>query len=100
MSGIAAGEPIPLGKRAYFQQRTLNKFYDFVVSKFLEREAEGLTKAELARRIGKGPDQVSRWLGAPGNWTLETVSDLLLGIAAEELVPHSMSVLGREKRAR
>jgi hypothetical protein len=42
-----------------------------------------LKQNELAQRIRKGPDQINRWLGAPGNWTLDTISDLLLGIGVD-----------------
>src|SRR5947209_2537173 len=41
------------------------------------------------------PEVITRLLGAPGNWTLETISDLLLGIAGEELEPTSSSLLNR-----
>jgi hypothetical protein len=99
LSEIAAGDPIPPGKLAYFQERTRNNLYNFVISRFLEREqTEGLTRAQLARRIGRTPDVISRLLGAPGNWTIATISDLLLGIGAEELEPESQSVLGRTAR--
>ena len=37
----------------------------------------------MARRIHKRPEQITRLLGAPGNWTLDTVSDLLLGMGFE-----------------
>ncbi|WP_342239605.1 hypothetical protein [Inquilinus sp. OTU3971] len=91
--------PIPSGKLAYFQARLKNKLYTHVLKKFLEKEEnDGLTKAKLARRIGKKPEVVNRLLGAPGNWTLETVSDLLIGIAAEELEPRSTPVAGRPDR--
>ncbi len=96
---IAERQPIPLGKLAYFQARSRYNLYDYIVKKFKEMEREqGLTKAELARRIGCKPEQITRRLGAPGNWTLDTISDLLIGIAGEELEPRSISVLGRGKR--
>lgn len=101
LSELAAGHSgptIPLEKRAYFQARLRNQLFDYVLTKFEYEKARGLTKAALARRIGKTPDIVSRWLGAPGNWTLDTVSDLLLGIAAEELEISSSSVLNRQPR--
>lgn len=99
LSEIASGEPIPAGKLAYFQERTRNNLYHFVMTKFLEKErAEGFTRAQLARRIGRNPAVVTRLLGAPGNWTIATVSDLLLGIAAEEIQPDSVSVLRHATR--
>jgi hypothetical protein len=96
LSEIAEGERIPANKLAFFQERLRNRLFDYVLKKFLEQK--GLTKAELARRIGQSPERITRLLGAPGNWTLDTVSDLLLGIAAEELEPQSISVLDRPPR--
>jgi hypothetical protein len=98
LTEIAAGHlgpPIPEAKREYFRARLRNTLFNFILRKFLEQEKSGLTKATLARRIGSRPDVISRWLGAPGNLTLDTVSDLLLGISAEELIPTSHSVLNR-----
>lgn len=72
--------------RAYFQARLRNRLFNLVLSKFRERADAGeLTKAQLARRMGRKPEVVNRLLGAPGNWTIDTVSDLLLAIAGEEL---------------
>ena len=85
LSEVVNGQPIPLGKLVYFRQRFLDRLYETVLSEFLEKSARGLTKAEVARRIDRKPEQITRWLGAPGNWTLETVSDLLLAISAAEL---------------
>jgi hypothetical protein len=99
LSEIADGSPIPAGKIAYFEARLRNDLYNFVIGKFLEKEKRGeITKAKLARRIGYDPAQLSRVLGAPGNWTLNTISNLLLGISAEELKPYSESLLDRPRR--
>ena len=79
--------------RAYHQERLISDMYDFVVGKFLEKEAAGrLSRADLARSTGTSPAQVSRWLGAPTNWTLSTVASLLLAISEERLVPESESI--------
>jgi hypothetical protein len=86
-----SGPPIPAPKRAYFQQRLRNRVFYFILEKFTSAQKEGLTKAILARRIGKTPDLINRWLGAPSNLTLDTVSDILLGISAEELELESSS---------
>lgn len=71
--------------RAYFQNRTKNRFYDLVLTKFrIEADAGRLTKAQLARRMGKKPEAINRLLASPANWGLETLSDLLLAISGEE----------------
>jgi hypothetical protein len=86
LSEILSGGVIPAGKLAYFRQRFRNKLHAMVLTEFAYLEKAGeLTKAELARRIGKKPEQITRWLMAPGNWTMDTVSDLLLGMGTE---PH------------
>lgn len=89
------GPPIPLGKRAYFQQRLRIRIFNFLLEKFIKAQSEGLNKTLLAKRTGKTPDVINRWLGQPSNLTLDTISDLLLGIAGEELEPASSSPLGR-----
>lgn len=86
LSEIESGQPVPISKLAYFRERFRDRLYELVVSEFLKQERAGtLTKAEVARRTGRKPEQITRWLGAPGNWTLETVSDLMLAISKAEL---------------
>ena len=81
---ILEGKKIPLGKIADFRERLRHRLYEIVVAEFLKQcKEQKLTRAELARRIGRKPEQVTRGLGAPGNWTLDTVSDLMLGMGAE-----------------
>jgi hypothetical protein len=93
------GGAIPPDKLGYLHARTTYAFYDFVLRKFLSAsEHKNLTKAELARRIGKSPAVVNRLLASPGNWTLETLSSLLAGICAEEFIPSSKSLLHRKPR--
>jgi hypothetical protein len=89
------GPPIPLSKLVYFQERFRGRVFDFLLRTFLREKENGLTQAKLARRIGKSPEVINRWLGSPTNLTLDSVSDLLIGIAGEELMPQSASVLGR-----
>jgi len=87
LNEVAAGHdgpPIPEAKRVYFQERFRGRFFEFLIERFLLAQSHGLTKAKLARRIGKPPEVINRWLGAPSNLTLDTVSDLMLGISAEE----------------
>lgn len=77
---------------AYLGQRAKNLCYDFVMKKFL---ASGLSKADLARRMGKSPDRVNHMLATPANWTIRTIVELLAAISEEEFVPHSEKLAGR-----
>lgn len=82
------------GTRAYFQARTRNRLYDLAMTKFRERrDSEGLTQADVARRMGKRPEVVNRIFSGPGNWRADTLSDLLLAIAGEEIDATSGSPL-------
>jgi hypothetical protein len=83
-SGMIDDGEIPAGKLAYFRERLKNRLHEIILLEFLQQQdAYGLTKAELGRRIGKPPERITRLLAAPGNWTLDTASDLLLGMGSE-----------------
>ena len=98
-SEIAGNEPLSDYALGYLNERVRNSFYDYVLRRFHEAtEKEGLTKATLARRLGLEPARVTRLLGSPGNWTLDTVSELLVGICREELRPRSEPYLERSVR--
>ena len=84
-----SGPMIPSPVRAYFQQRLRNRVFNYLISKFVTAQGYGLNKAMLSRRIGSTPALVNRWLGAPSNLTLDTISDILLGISSEELELYS-----------
>lgn len=75
----------PLSKRTiwYFRGRLQNRIYDLVLSEFAKQKEKGLKKSDLARRLGKPREQITRWLGAPNNLTLATLSDLLLAMGCE-----------------
>jgi len=93
-----SGPPIPESKRVYFQTRLRNRLFDYIVGRFVREQKRGLTKAALARRIGKSPEVINRWLGSPSNLETDSISDLLLGICAEELTPQSESLLNQQPR--
>lgn len=98
-SEIAGNGPLSDYALGYLNERVRNSFYDYVLRRFHEAaERDGLTKAKLAKRLGIAPARVTRILGAPGNWTLDTVSGLLVGICREELQPRSESYLGHAPR--
>ena len=75
-------ERIPGSLQAYMRGRTKSRVYDMVLKEF---EKSNLTQTQLAKRMGRRQDVLCRLLGSPGNWTLDTVSDLLFAISAAEL---------------
>lgn len=78
-------DPARLSRKqiAYHRARLRNRLHQLVLQHFRELEANGLTRAELARRLYKRPEVITRLLAPPGNWTLDTLSDLLLGMGGE-----------------
>jgi hypothetical protein len=66
----------------YMRTRNRMRLFDLVHKEFRE---SGITRAQLAKRMGRGLDRISHLLGAPGNWTLDTASDLLFAISGAEI---------------
>src|SRR5579862_2212032 len=81
---FSSSTPINSDDIFYYRQRQKNRVFSAVVSLFSKLvEKEGLTKRELAFRLGKEPAQITRWFSGPSNLTLDTVSDLLLAMGSE-----------------
>ncbi len=75
---------IPLAPRhlGYFERKLRNDFHAAILKLFRERAASGMTKADLARKLDKRPEQITRWLSAPGNWTFDTAAALALAMGS------------------
>jgi len=81
---VQHGKPISAKTRAFQRRRLQNRFHRFILRTFRQQQKNaGLTQKELADRIDSRPEQVNRWLSIPGNLTLKTISDLLLGMAVD-----------------
>lgn len=71
----------------FYQGRVEETIYDLIVGEFYRQEDAGLiSKAVLAKRLGRRPEQISRWLAAPSNLTLDTISDLLVGLRVSPIL--------------
>lgn len=67
---------------SYFGSRLRHDVHEEILQLFMKRAEEGFTKGDLARRLDKRPEQITRWLAAPGNWTFDTAAALALGLGA------------------
>jgi hypothetical protein len=78
LSKPVSGEAVLPETFAYLRGRAKRQAYDLVIREF---KKSGISKTELARRLGKTLPEVSRMLGGPANWTIATVTDLLFAIS-------------------
>ena len=73
--------PVPATTLSYFRTRNKIKAFTLIHKEFARG---GITQADLAARLGKDETHISRLLAAPGNWTLDTISELLFAISGAE----------------
>jgi hypothetical protein len=70
-------DPVPGVQMAFVTSKLRNDLHDLVLRAFID---SGVTQADLARRMGMDPGRLSRLLGGPGNWTIDTAARLLFAI--------------------
>ncbi|MGD0671161.1 MAG: helix-turn-helix transcriptional regulator [Candidatus Binatus sp.] len=81
---IAHGKPISLRTRLLYRRRLQNRVQRLLRKAFRdEQKRTGLTQKEFAERIDKDKSKVNQWLSIASNLTLETISDLLLGLGVD-----------------
>lgn len=68
----AEGSEFPRA-REYFR----NLVYQEILAAF---SLSSMSRAELSRRLKRKPEQITRWLSAPGNLEIDTLSDLLMAM--------------------
>jgi hypothetical protein len=78
LSKPTGDDEVPFDTYSYFRARAKRFAYDIVIKEF---KKSGISKATLARRLGKGADRVSKMLAGPGNWTIDTLAELLFAIS-------------------
>jgi hypothetical protein len=66
--------------KAYFRENFRSLVHDQLLETFQHLKPKGLSKAMLARKLDRRPEQITRWLTAPNNLEIDTVSDLALAM--------------------
>jgi hypothetical protein len=84
LSEVHSNNRISAGTLAYFQTRLATNIHQALLKLFCKLESDrSFTRRELADRIGRKPEQITRWFSYPGNLTLGTVSDICVGMGYE-----------------
>jgi transcriptional regulator with XRE-family HTH domain len=82
-SEIIDGRPIPEEKLLYFRERLRDRLHSAILGAFQRRAEKGFKQSDLAERIHKKRAQIARWLGSPSNLTLDSISDLMIGLGMD-----------------
>lgn len=88
------GDPIPLHGLSFVRARNRNKAHSLLLSLF---DKSGMTKKDLAVMLARKPEQITRWLGGPGNMTFDTFSDLLFAMTGSFAEIHPTDELSKGK---
>lgn len=76
-------KPLTARHLGYFRGSLRNNLYAEILKLFAAKSKTNFTRADLARRLNRRPEQITRWFSGPGNLRLDTLSDLLLAMGHE-----------------
>jgi hypothetical protein len=79
MKAISEGE-IQQYWVSYFREHYRGLVHDQILEAFDAWKRQGNNRATLAKKLGRRPEQVTRWLAAPSNFEIDTVSDIALAM--------------------
>jgi transcriptional regulator with XRE-family HTH domain len=84
LSEILEWKPVPEDTLVYFQERLRHRLHSAILDAFTRRAKErGLKQKDLAARIHKSSVQINRWLSTASNLTLDSISDLMVGLGMD-----------------
>src|SRR5580658_1068046 len=84
LSEILEWKPIPPDTLVYFRERLRHRLYVAILDAFAPRVKErSLKQADLAIRIHRKRAQIARWLSTQNNLTLDSISDLMVGLGMD-----------------
>lgn len=80
LSDVVEAQMLPERAFVYFRGKLQNDVHVLILNAFLR---SGLSQKQLADRIGKSTSVVNRWIGAAGNWELNSIAEFLAGMNAQ-----------------
>jgi transcriptional regulator with XRE-family HTH domain len=84
LSEILEWKPIPQDTLVYFRERLRHRLHSAILDAFTRRAKErGLKQKDLASRIHRSHVQINRWLSTATNLTLDSISDLMVGLGMD-----------------
>jgi hypothetical protein len=84
LSEILEWKPVPEDTLIYFRERLRHRLHSAILDAFSQRARErNLKQKDLAARIHKSRVQINRWLGTASNLTLDSISDLMVGLGMD-----------------
>lgn len=84
LSEILENKPIPEDTLVYFRERLRDRLHSTILEAFVKRsQQKGLKQKELATRIHRTGAQIARWFSTPSNITLDSISDLMVGLGMD-----------------
>lgn len=80
LTNALSEETIPPFWVAYFRENFRSLVQDELLESFEALKRRGFSRAALARKLGRRPEQITRWLSAPNNMEIDTISDIALAL--------------------
>lgn len=87
---------VPMETLVFFRHHIQNVVHDVIAREFHKLAAAGeMNNGRLAHRIRRDAGRVSKWLSWPSNMTLNSISDLMVGLAIDpsKLLADEMAVV-------
>jgi len=78
LSKPSGDSPVKRATLAYVLARGRQQAFNLIVSEF---KKSGISQAVLARRLGKGTDQISRLLRRPSNLEIDTLTAVVFALS-------------------
>src|SRR5690348_2116197 len=80
LTNALSSEVLPKYWRSYFREYSRGMLHDQLLEMFESWKSQGFSRADLARKVDRRPEQITRWLAAPSNLEIDTISDMALAM--------------------